>query len=87
MDETPVYIDMVSSKTLSTLQEIKMWMELTLAMRSPIYCGYCNIMHCKSVEELCYVMFKGLKNVPKCNVPSNSGSCVNGRFSEGAVYA
>ena len=86
MDEIPVYIDMVSSKTLEFTGNKNVDEASTGHDKSRFTVAI--TASCSGKVFKSSVILKGLKHVPKCNVPSNIVvSCANGRFNEGGVYA
>ena len=69
MDETPVYIKMASSKTLDFTGNKNVDGASTGHEKSGFTVAITASCSRKVLKS--YVIFKGLKNVPRCNVPSN----------------
>ena len=69
MDETPVYIDMVSNCTL----DFKGNKNVDGVTTGHEKCRFTVALTISAAGNFLktYVIFKGLKNVPKCNVPPN----------------
>ena len=69
MDETPVYVDMVSSTTLDFIGSKNVG-HMTIGHEK---CRFTVVITISAAGKMLksYVIFKGLKNVPKCNVPVN----------------
>ena len=70
MDETPVYIDMISSTTLDFTGEKNVNGASTGHEKSRLTVAISTVASGKMLKG--YVFFKGLKNIPKCNVPANT---------------
>jgi len=69
MDETPVYIDMVGSRTISFKGEKNTEVNTTGNSKSRITVVLCISKNGNMMKSM--VILKGLKKVPKCNIPSN----------------
>ena len=69
MDETPVYTDMVSDRTMEFIQVKNVDGATTCHGKSRFTVVLTVSIAGKMLKA--YVIFKGLKNVPKCPVPSN----------------
>ena len=69
MDETPCYFDMTSDQTLH-FKETKMLMALIQAIENRAsQLTLCCCAYGRMVKTL--IVFKGLKNVPKLNLPAD----------------
>jgi len=69
MDETPVYIDMLSSSTISFIGEKNTEADATGHTKMRFTVALCISASGKIIKSL--VILKDLKNVPKCKVPTN----------------
>ena len=69
MDETPVYIDMVSSTTMDFIGSKNMDGMMTGYEKSRFTVAITISATGNMLKT--YVIFKGLKNIPKCSVPPN----------------
>ncbi|KAI5151365.1 hypothetical protein ENBRE01_2090 [Enteropsectra breve] len=69
MDETPVYIDMIGSRTIAFKGEKNIEVITTGHTKTRLTVVLCISKSGQMLKSL--VILKGLKNVPKCSVPNN----------------